>query len=313
MTRLTRSATLSGRSYPAGSYVVDMHQAKRGMANTLLGRGTDISDRVDAMYDISGWSHGLLWGADVVTVPEGDPLRIRGRVVDEVDREGSLPRSRSGWTLPMTDPADVQAVSLLLEQGVPLELLEDGRVLVPRSYTWAAGNVVRRFGVELDAAPRQASGEPLDPSARTVGVAGSAEERWAFGEMGLTAREVSTGSLNDGMDLTELDALYVSSGLAWDDLDEEARAELRDFVAEGGGLVGRGVAGTSLANSLGVIEATPVRGDAVTPTVSSGWTTTRRVRSPPAQHLTPSSTPPSGSPTWATTCGWTSDSVRTPW
>ncbi|WP_281965706.1 M14 family zinc carboxypeptidase [Serinicoccus marinus] len=260
VTRLTRSATLSGRSYPAGSYVVDMHQAKRGMANTLLGRGTDISDRVDAMYDISGWSHGLLWGADVLTVPEGDPLRIRGRVVDEVDLEGSLPRSRSGWTLPMTDPADVQAVSLLLEQGVPLELLEDGRVLVPRGYPWAAGNAVRRFGVELDAAPRRASGEPLDPSARTVGVAGSAEERWAFGEMGLTAHEVSTESLNDGMDLTELDALYVSSGLAWDDLDEEARAELRDFVAEGGGLVGRGVAGTSLANSLGVIEATPVRG-----------------------------------------------------
>ncbi|ANS78722.1 hypothetical protein SGUI_1326 [Serinicoccus hydrothermalis] len=260
VTRLTRRATLSGRTYPAGSFVVDMHQAKRGMANTLLGRGTDISDRVDAMYDISGWSHALLWGADVVTVPEDDPLRIRGRVVDEADLDTSLPRSRTGWTLPMADPADVQAVSLLLEQGIPLELLDDGRVLVPRGYPWAAGNVVRRFGVELDPAPRRASGEPLETTARLVGVAGSAEERWAFGEMGLVAREVSVDALNDGMDLSDLDALYVSAGLAWDDLDDDARAELQDFVADGGGLVGRGVAGTSLATELGVIEATPVRG-----------------------------------------------------
>ncbi|WP_151524946.1 M14 family zinc carboxypeptidase [Serinicoccus kebangsaanensis] len=260
VTRLTRRATLSGRSYPAGSYVVDMHQAKRGMAGTLLGPGSDISDRVDAMYDISGWSHALLWGADVVTVPAGDPLRLRGRVVDEVDIDGSLPRSRTGWMLPMADPADVQAVSLLLEQGIPLELLDDGRVLVPRRYPWAAGNVVSRFGVELSAAPRRASGEPLEASARVVGVAGSAEERWAFAEMGLAAREVSSEALNEGLDLSDLDALYVSSGLAWEDLEDGARAELQEFVADGGGLVGRGVAGTSLGTALGVIEATSVRG-----------------------------------------------------
>ncbi|WP_299518602.1 M14 family zinc carboxypeptidase [uncultured Serinicoccus sp.] len=260
VTRLERDRLLAGRSYPAGSYVVDLHQAKRGMANTILGRGTDISDRVDAMYDISGWSHALLWGADVDTVPDGDPLRIGGGLVEGADPTGSLADSSSGWLLPMQDPADVQAASLLLEQGVPVELLADGSVLVPADYPWAAGNVVDTFGVELAAAPEGASGEALEASDRVVGVSGTAEERWALTEMGLTVREVSTAALNDGLDLSDLDALYVSSGLDWADLSDEARSEVQDFLGDGGGVVGRGVAGARLNDAVDLVEATAVRG-----------------------------------------------------
>ncbi|WP_202977013.1 M14 family zinc carboxypeptidase [Ornithinimicrobium flavum] len=131
VTRLSRGSTISGRSYPAGSYVVDLHQAKRAVAHTLLGRGSDISGRVDAMYDISGWSHGLLWGADVVTVPESSPLRIVGTPVERAAASGSLDPSSTGWVLPLADPADVAATSTLLEHGVTVELLDDGTVLVP--------------------------------------------------------------------------------------------------------------------------------------------------------------------------------------
>ena len=49
---------LNGVTYPAGTYVVWMDQPKRGLANTILWRGLDISyvPGLD-MYDISGWSH----------------------------------------------------------------------------------------------------------------------------------------------------------------------------------------------------------------------------------------------------------------
>ncbi|GKQ34244.1 hypothetical protein ALMP_07950 [Streptomyces sp. A012304] len=63
--RVTRAALpfrLGGRTYPKGSYVVDMRQPKRGLANVLLADGRDISDKVSVMYDISGWSLGRLWG-----------------------------------------------------------------------------------------------------------------------------------------------------------------------------------------------------------------------------------------------------------
>jgi len=260
VTRLDRERLIAGRSYPAGSYVVDLQQAKRGMANTILGRGTDISNRVDAMYDISGWSHALLWGADVDTVPDGDPLRIDGDLIESADPTGALADSTTGWLLPMEDPADVQAASLFLEQGVPVELLADGSLLLPAGYPWAATNVVESFGVELAAAPADAAGEPLEASDRVVGVSASPEERWALTDMGLSVREVSTDALNEGLDLSDLDALYVSTGLDWADLSDDARAEVQDFLADGGGLVGRGIAGARLNDAVDLVEATPVRG-----------------------------------------------------
>ncbi|MGW0736908.1 M14 family zinc carboxypeptidase [Streptomyces sp. NPDC002851] len=76
--RATRDFRIAGRSYSRGSYVVDMHQAKRAMANVLLADGRDISDKVGTMYDISGWSLGLLWGATVEDVPEGERGGERG-------------------------------------------------------------------------------------------------------------------------------------------------------------------------------------------------------------------------------------------
>ncbi|MFK5688814.1 M14 family zinc carboxypeptidase [Ornithinimicrobium sp. LYQ92] len=254
VTQLRRDSTIAGRSYPSGSYVVDLHQAKRGMANTLLGRGSDLSDRVDAMYDISGWSHALLWGADVDTVPDGDPLRVVGTPVTRTDPTGDLADSDTGWLLQMEDPADVQALSTLLEQGVPVELLEDGTVLVPAAYPWAAGNAADTYGVQLAAAPEQATGTMLDPGDRVVGVAGTAEERFALEEMGLTVQPVGTDDLNEGLELSGLDALYVSSGLSWRDLDEDAREELQGFVADGGGIVGRGTRGVALNDALELLD-----------------------------------------------------------
>ena len=42
--------TAEGRSYPAGSYIIDLHQPHRGIVNTLLEPGLDITDRVDDLY-----------------------------------------------------------------------------------------------------------------------------------------------------------------------------------------------------------------------------------------------------------------------
>ena len=61
----TRPATVGGATYPAGSYVVDLHQPLRGLANSLLDLGADISAKVPTMYDISAWSLSYLWGATV--------------------------------------------------------------------------------------------------------------------------------------------------------------------------------------------------------------------------------------------------------
>jgi hypothetical protein len=71
--RATAEFSWSGQTFPAGSYVVWMDQALRGIALTALSAGQDVSDRISQLYAPPGaWSHGLLWGADVVEVPRDD-------------------------------------------------------------------------------------------------------------------------------------------------------------------------------------------------------------------------------------------------
>jgi hypothetical protein len=71
---LTGDYEFDGRVFKKGSYVVWMDQALRGLANTMLSVGDDISDRVTRLYAPPGaWTNGFLWGADVVTIPrDGD-------------------------------------------------------------------------------------------------------------------------------------------------------------------------------------------------------------------------------------------------
>src|SRR5690606_6537371 len=113
-------------------------------------------------------------------------------------------------------------------------------------------------GVDLDPAPAGASGEAV-PGRLRLGVAGTPQERWALAEMGLAVETVGTAELNAGLDLSGLDAFYVSDGLAWDELGAAARAELRAFVADGGGLVGRGRAGADLDAALDLLDVRPVQ------------------------------------------------------
>src|SRR5690349_852704 len=50
VTQAKAAFTAGGKNYEAGSYVIDMHQPLRGIVNTLLEPGLDITDRVDDLY-----------------------------------------------------------------------------------------------------------------------------------------------------------------------------------------------------------------------------------------------------------------------
>ena len=71
--RAQKAFSWNGTAYGAGSYVVSMSQALRGLAWNALAPGTDIESGIDVLYaSPAAWSHGLLWGADTVEVPRGD-------------------------------------------------------------------------------------------------------------------------------------------------------------------------------------------------------------------------------------------------
>ena len=71
--RMTSDFTWNGQTFQAGSYVVSMSQALRGLAWNAIDAGTDIESKITLLYaSPAAWSHGFLWGADTVEIPRDD-------------------------------------------------------------------------------------------------------------------------------------------------------------------------------------------------------------------------------------------------
>ncbi|WOX09424.1 M14 family zinc carboxypeptidase [Streptomyces sp. N50] len=272
--RVLRAAT--------GPYVVDTHQPKRGLANALLADGRDISDKVTAMYDISAWSLGRLWGAQVkaVTTLPSSPLAAitAPSPVAHVAPHGDL-------RLPLTDPAELAALNSLLRQGIPVRRSADGSAIVPEPRTATARAKVTEAATAYDVA-FEATTLPGVTALHPVRVAAAVTpgELFALREMGFEVTPVSTDILNAGnagnagFDWSKADVLFVSTELEDGDLTPTARTALRTFLSSGHGLVGRGVTGAALASATGLLTATPVEGteeaNGVVRVVNSGPITT---------------------------------------
>ncbi|KJK41411.1 peptidase M28 [Streptomyces variegatus] len=257
VTRATRPFRLAGRTYPRGSYVVDMHQPKRGMANVLLADGRDISGNVSVMYDISGWSLGSLWGATVERVPSGSLRGAPLRAISEAAPVAHVP-AHGGLRLRLTDPREVAALNSLLRQGVPVRRAADGSAIVPGAARRAARTAARDHDVAFTAT-RQTGTAPL--SRLRVAAAVTPGELFALREMGFAVTPVSTAVLNAGFDWSGTDVLFVSAGLDHAALSASARRALDTFL-DGHGLVGRGATGAALNAAAGRLAVKPVEGNA---------------------------------------------------
>ncbi|MEV0389036.1 M14 family zinc carboxypeptidase [Nonomuraea sp. NPDC050643] len=243
-----------GTFHPAGSYVVDMRQPKRGLANVMLEPGADISPKVSTMYDISGWSHGLLWGATVSAAT--GPVSVATEPVQAAAPTGSVPPGRGPLALRVGDAKEVLALNALLAQGVEMTW-SGGTAIVPSSARAAARTAADRYGVAFTLAG-QATGVPLAPV--RVAAAASADELFTLRELGFAVTPVSTAVLNAGFDWSATDVLYVSSGLSHAALNPAARTALTAFLARGG-VIGRGGTGAAFNAAAGLLTVTPVAGN----------------------------------------------------
>jgi Zinc carboxypeptidase len=259
--RAKRAFTLNGRRYAAGSYIVDMHQPKRGLANVMLEAGRDISALVPQMYDISGWSHRLLWGASVDISRTAAPRVVASSVAVAAPTGGVFaPRGRR-LALKVRDVKDVRAVNALLDLGVAVRRGDADTVVVPASARRTAAILADRFGVRFSAAPRGFAGTALTKPLLAAAV--SPDELFALRELGFEVRPVSTAVLNAGFNLSDVDGLIVSAGLSYTALTPAARVGV-DALFRRGGVVTRGVTGAAFNVDAGLLGATAVlgRGDA---------------------------------------------------
>jgi Zinc carboxypeptidase len=257
----------AGTRFPAGSYVVPMKQAFRGFAYTALAAGQDISDRISQLYAPPGaWSHGSLWGADVIEIPAGDASfnPATTPVVDVNELQGGV---RGGgpadwYALTVRGAAELRAVLDVLRGGVDGQVAEAsftsvsagsmpaGSVIFPDDAATvvaleAAGKAAGVFferglglspaGTQLDEAPRIAvlvdSGSPVESDT-------SWSLRQIFGpDVGFVSVTSGANSLQNAPTdpLESFDVIY-NAGQTYPQ-GNTARARLRAFFERGGGYI----------------------------------------------------------------------------
>jgi hypothetical protein len=250
-----------------------MDQARRGLADTALSIGVDVSDRISRLYAPPGaWSHGYLWGADVVTIPEGSSFRAHSK---QISRPSSLDGGvdsgpAEGYALEVDSATAVRTLNQLVGDGTAAEFaLEsfdsaDGEGL-------AAGSVVFPAGAEaaLDAAGEE-SGlrfhrlddlpevDPVEGVPRIAVLTGGVnQDIWSLRDLGFPADPISTsasGALNNPAGPNPLDDYdVVFNTAAWPGATSAtARARLDAFFDAGGGYIG---AGSNGANFLSAVNS----------------------------------------------------------
>nr|WP_246210877.1 M14 family zinc carboxypeptidase [Phytoactinopolyspora alkaliphila] len=263
----SRPVKLGGVHVKAGSYVVDMHQAKRGLANTVLDVGRDVTDDFPLMYDISAWSHGHLWGATTQRVGEASVDGRALRPVTSPDPTGFVPPGRRAqYGLTVDSLAGVQAVHHLLGLGMELRRTADGTFVVPAAQRWqieAVQDTADTFGVAFSVLPpsRETRGAAPFTGVR-LAVSTSAGEYFALTRMGFRPTTVTHAGFNDGLyAFDDFDALYISAS-SFNPLNLNAAqgAAFAQWLEDGGTVVGVGGGGAQFNQRAGLLDVGVAQG-----------------------------------------------------
>lgn len=154
----SKAFTAGGQSYPKGTYIVQMNQAKAGLANTMLWDGEDISNDTPAMYDISAWSLPELWGFEANPIHE--PVNVVASKVNNITGQGAV-SGKGPFLIPNSSVKAIELVNTLLDQGVTVKRDTNGDF-----YAEAAANkisaAVKTSGLQIGTAKVPTNAEAVD-------------------------------------------------------------------------------------------------------------------------------------------------------
>ncbi len=260
--KASKGFTLDGVDYPKGTYIVWMDQPKRGLANTFLDAGPDLSDIEGLTFysPPSVWSQPYLWGATIATMEE--KMDISTSVVTKADApQGSLEGNRAkAYAYVPTSNAAFQVANDLLAQGVALyraaEPFDDsghhfsaGTIIVPGDRA-LANELANGYALDVFAL-KNMPGDVVSMTEQRIAVYGDEGVEHALKTLGFDFDSVGTNDLNAGV-ISGYD-VFINFGLRWSSLDADGKASFSDWFAAGGNYVGLGDRGRAIdfANDAG--------------------------------------------------------------
>jgi Zinc carboxypeptidase len=264
--RLERDTKFGSQTFEEGSYVVWLAQPRRGLADTALSLGTDISPRIQRLYaPPAAWSHGYLWGADTVTIPDGAKFKAR---TDRIKRPNRLrggveSGSAKGYALEVDSPTAVRALNEVLGDGVTAELTTAasslgpaGTILFDDSAEDELDDVGEDYGIVFARVRNNQTlpaREAVDRSPRIAVLTGAVnQDVWSLRELGFTADPVSTATINSSPTdpLANYDVIY-NTASGFPAAGTTGRTRVEAFLAAGGGYVGAQSTGVNFLNGSG--------------------------------------------------------------
>ena len=260
--------TFDGQTFNKGSYVVWMDQAHRGLADTALNVGVDVSDRISILYaPPAAWSHGYLWGADVVEIPLDSGFSpVTNRINKTRTPDGGVEPGRAeAYALELDSPTAVRVLNGLIGGGLTAEMALDafpaktGGTLPAGTVLFGADHATR---VQLATAGREngllfrrvvtedfpSSTDPVDGAPRIAVVTNSVnQDVWSLRDLGFDANPVgSTTTINNSPTdpLVGYDVVWNTGN--WPGTTQQtARDRFTAFFAAGGGYIGTGTGGAN--------------------------------------------------------------------
>jgi len=269
---MKQATTYEGTTFDKGSYVVWMTQAHRGLADTALSIGTNISGLIERLYAPPGaWSHGYLWGADTLVIPRDASFSpITNRVTKSSHLLGGVePGVADAYILAIDSPTAVRTLNALLAGGTQAQLAmtsftsPTGETLPAGSAIFAADPATKvalaSIGRTNDIWFTRAYAsslpvlEPIDRVPRiAVLTAAVNQDVWSMRNLGFAADPIATGAtsqLNNPAAANPLDGYDLVFNTAGWPAGATARTRLQAFFAGGGGYIGAGTNGANFLSS----------------------------------------------------------------
>lgn len=203
--KANKSFTAEGVTYPKGTFIVPMDQAKAGLANTMLWNGEDITNDTPAMYDISAWSLPELWGFEAVEVKS--ELNAKTSSVKSADFHGSL-NGKGPYMIKNSSVEAVELVNDLLQEGASVYKDEDGNFYL-QTFPAKSKSLVIESGLKVDTAAIPSEKEKLSTievailkdgginKAQTHAGTKLALERLGFSVTEVTPKEVAENGISN--------------------------------------------------------------------------------------------------------------------
>lgn len=267
--------TADGTEYPAGTYVIPMKQGLRGLVNTMLWKGEDVSLLTEAMYDISAYSFPQLCGFDAVAVNKPFTAQLSAAAEVAAPTGSMSDQPVANYVIPVENNDAYRVANTLVKEGISVyRMSADNGQYPPGTFVIPAKKEVdvmlrhlaAQYAVTVQGMDK-IEGKLLPVKLQKTAVLGNdGGVVTMMKELGFDVTAVPYYKINNGYDLEKngfthmvisgtqsfWDDSYEATGVTWS-LDEVGQKEIIDF-AKSHDFIGVGYAGAKVNEAAGKLQ-----------------------------------------------------------